>query len=415
MKLSFGYGNTTQDVEVQEKNLIAVLRANSINHERQGANAVKYALENPIGSQRLCDYNLSGKKIAIITSDISRPLPSWDIMPSLLDELYQAGASAKNIVVVLALGSHRNHTEEEKQHLVGKRCYNEVKVIDSDANNCVHLGVTKNGTPIDFDKNVAEADFRIALGNVEFHYFAGYSGGYKALMPGVSTPLAIQANHSMMTKPQACAGVTNNNPVRDDINEAGEKLGLDFIVNAVLDEHKNIVFAAAGNVYKAHEKACEYLDKMYRCKISEKADIVLVSQGGAPKDANLYQTQKALENAKYAVKDGGTIILIGACNEGLGSKKFEDWFMQANRHSELIERVQTNFELGGHKAAAIAMVLDFAKIYLVSEMNESFVKKLFLTPKKSAQNAFDDAICEYGNSAKVIAMPYGGATLPVLK
>ena len=115
----------------------------------------------------------------------------------------------------------------------------------------------------------------------------------------------------------------NGNPVRDDINEAGAKLGLDFIVNAVLDEHKNIVFAAAGNVKEAYEEACAYLDKMYRCPIPEKADIVLVSQGGAPKDANLYQTQKALENAKYAVKDGGTIIVIGACNEGLGSAKFE--------------------------------------------------------------------------------------------
>ena len=244
-------------------------------------------------------------------------------MPSLLDELYAAGASKENITVVLALGSHREHTEEEKKHLVGDRCFDEVEVVDSNINNCVSLGETKAGTPIDFDKRVVDADFRIALGNVEFHYFAGYSGGYKALMPGVSTPLAIQANHSKMTHPKAVAGNMDGNPVRDDINEAGEKLGLDFIVNAVLDEHKNIVFAAAGDVYKAHEEACAYLDKMYRCPIPEKADIVLVSQGGAPKDANLYQTQKALENAKYAVKDGGTIIVIGACNEGLGSAKFE--------------------------------------------------------------------------------------------
>ena len=244
-------------------------------------------------------------------------------MPSLLDELYAAGAEKQNITVVLALGSHRNHTKEEMEHLVGERCFAEVNVVDSDPTDVVSLGRTKAGTPADFDKQVVEADFRIALGNVEFHYFAGYSGGYKALMPGVSTPLAIQANHRKMTHPKAVAGNMEGNPVRDDINEAGAKLGLDFIVNAVLDEHKNIVFAAAGDVYKAHEEACVYLDKMYRCPIPEKADIVLVSQGGAPKDANLYQTQKALENAKYAVKDGGTIIVIGACNEGLGSAKFE--------------------------------------------------------------------------------------------
>ncbi len=335
-------------------------------------------------------------------------------MPSLLDELYAAGATPENIVVVLALGSHRNHTKEEMEHLVGERCFAEVNVVDSDPTDVVSLGKTKAGTPADFDKQVVEADFRIALGNVEFHYFAGYSGGYKALMPGVSTPSAIQANHSKMTHPMAVAGNMEGNPVRDDINEAGAKLGLDFIVNAVLDEYKNIVYCAAGDVYKAHEKACDYLDRMYRCTIPHKAEIVLVSQGGAPKDANLYQTQKALENAKYAVKDGGTIIVIGACPEGLGSKKFEEWFMEAKAPSDLIERVQTKFELGGHKAAAIAMVLDFAEIDLVSEMDDDFVKSLFMEPKASAQEALNDALKKYGNDASIISMPYGGATLPVI-
>lgn len=323
MIIQFGYGNTTQDVDIPEKNLLASLKANPISHKFSGVEALDFALQNPIGAKRLSEFDLTGKKIAIITSDISRPLPSWDIMPSLLDELYAAGATPENIIVVLALGSHREHTEEEKKHLVGDRCFEETTVVDSDVNDCIHLGETKNGTPIDFDRRVVDADFRIALGNVEFHYFAGYSGGYKALMPGVSTPSAIQANHSKMTHPKAVAGNMDGNPVRDDINEAGSKLGLDFIVNAVLDEHKNIIYCAAGDVREAHVKACAYLDKMYRCPIPEKADIVLVSQGGAPKDANLYQTQKALENAKYAVKDGGTIIVIGACNEGLGSAKFE--------------------------------------------------------------------------------------------
>lgn len=324
MKLTFGYGSRTESVEVPERNLLATLRANDLQHERTGTDAVDFALQNPIGSKKLSEFDLSGKKVTIVTSDISRPLPSWDIMPSLLDELYSAGAKAQNITVVLALGSHRQHTADEMRHLVGERCFEEVAVVDSNPNDCVSLGKTKQGTPIDFDRRVVEADFRIALGNVEFHYFAGYSGGYKALMPGVSTPSAIQANHSFMTHPKAVAGNMDGNPVRDDINEAGEKLGLDFIVNVVLDEHKNIVYAAAGEVREAHLSACEYLDKMYRCPIPQKADIVLVSQGGAPKDANLYQTQKALENAKYAVKDGGTIIVIGACSEGLGSKKFEE-------------------------------------------------------------------------------------------
>ena len=161
---------------------------------------------------------------------------------------------------------------------------------------------------MDITRTVAEADFRICLGNIEFHYFAGYSGGAKAIMPGVSTPEAIQQNHRMMVSQDACAGKLEGNPLREDIEEAGRICGIDFIVNAVLDEHKQIVYAVAGHAVQAHRAGCAYLDRMYRTPIPRKADIVLVSQGGAPKDANLYQTQKALDNAKHAVKKGGTII-----------------------------------------------------------------------------------------------------------
>ena len=141
---------------------------------------------------------------------------------------------------------------------------------------------------------MANADIKICLGNVEYHYFAGYSGGVKAIMPGVSTRDAIQKNHSLMVDERACAGNIVDNPIRRDIEEAGEMVGVDFIVNVVLDEKKNIVFAAAGDAVKAHRTACSYLDKMYLKPIKERADIVIVSQGGAPKDLNLYQTQKPL-------------------------------------------------------------------------------------------------------------------------
>jgi nickel-dependent lactate racemase len=261
---------------------------------------------------------------------------------------------------------------------------------------------------------VAEADVRICLGNIEFHYFAGYSGGAKAIMPGVSTPAAIQQNHRMMVSANACAGKLEGNPVRADIEEAGEICGIDYIVNAVLDEHKKIVFAVAGDVTEAHRVGCAYLDQMYRKKLPQQADIVLVSQGGAPKDANLYQVQKALDNAKHAVRDGGTIILIGACPEGLGSKAFERWLTTAPTAHSMVEEIGRNFELGGHKAAAIGMVLDRAQIDLVSEMDDDFVSSIFLNPQPSAQAAINAAMAKHGPDASVIAMPYGGATLPYI-
>ena len=413
MKLEFGYGKGVQTVEVPDKNLMDVLVSNPMEHERRGADAVDHALANPIGSKPLKELVKPGQKVAIVTSDISRPLPSYDVLPSVLRELEEAGIPHEDITVVLALGSHRHHTEEEKRHLCGDYAYETVRCIDSDPEDCLHLGDTKAGTPVDITRSVAEADFRICLGNIEFHYFAGYSGGAKAIMPGVSTPAAIQANHRMMVSDDACAGKLEGNPIREDIEEAAALCGVDFIVNAVLDEHKHIVYAVAGDVTAAHRVGCAYLDKMYRKPIPERADIVLVSQGGAPKDANLYQTQKALDNSKHAVKKGGTIILIGACNEGLGSAKFEEWLTSAPTAHSMIDRIGQNFELGGHKAAAIAMVLENATIDFVSEMDDDFVKSIFLNPRHSAQEAFDAAMEKYGPDATVIAMPFGGATLPM--
>lgn len=325
MVIEFGYGNGVQRVNVPAENLITVLESNPMRHLRYDAEAVRYALEHPIGTLRLRELVRPGQKIAIVTSDITRPLPSSDVLPPLLDELYQAHVAPEDITVVFALGSHRKHTMEEQLHLVGSRCYREVRCIDSDPSDCVRLGRTTAGTPVDITRVVAEADVRICLGNIEFHYFAGYSGGAKAIMPGVSTPDAIQANHRLMVSPDACAGKLSGNPLREDIEEAGRICGIDFIVNAVLDEHRRIVYAVAGDVVQAHRVGCSYLDRMYQKPIPARADIVLVSQGGAPKDNNLYQTQKALENARHAVKPGGVIILMGACPEGLGSTVFERW------------------------------------------------------------------------------------------
>lgn len=415
MEIEFGYGKGIQTVKLPDKNVSEVLYANVMEHERTGREAVEWALQHPIGTPVLRELVKKGQKVVIVTSDISRPFPADKVMPLLLDELYAAGIRAADITVVFALGSHRSQTEEEKKALVGARCYSEVRCIDSDQEDFVSFGRTKRGTPVDISRAVAKADVRICLGNIEFHYFAGYSGGAKALMPGVSTRAAIQANHRMMTHKDACAGNLEGNPLRMDIEEAGDLIGIDFIVNVVLDEHKNIVYCVAGHHKKAHRDGCAYLDRMYRKTIEKPADIVIVSQGGAPKDVNLYQTQKALDNAKHAVKKGGTIILIGACQEGMGSAKFEQWLTGAPTAHSMVERIEREFELGGHKAAAIGMVLENARIVLVSEMDPEFVERIFLIPRVSAQQAFDEAMELYGENATVIAMPFGGATLPIVK
>jgi len=215
-----------------------------------------------------------------------------------------------------------------------------------------------------------------------------------------------------MVQEAARAGALEGNPIREDIEEAAAMLGIDFILNVVLDEHKQVVCAVAGDAVSAHRAGCAFLDTFYLKTIPRLADIVLVSQGGAPKDLNLYQTQKALDNAQHAVRDGGIIVLIGSCREGLGEDTFASWMREAREPGELIERVNRDFRLGGHKAAAIAMVLEKARIFLVSQMDPAFVRTLFMTPFATAQEALDEAFGMLGADARVLAMPFGGSTLP---
>ena len=274
------------------------------------------------------------------------------------------------------------------------------------------MGTTAAGTPVDIDCTVASADLRICVGNIEFHYFAGYSGGAKAIMPGVSTREAIQQNHSRMVLEEAKAGNLLGNPLRQDIEEAAAMVGVDFILNVVLDEEKRVVKAVAGDLRKAHEAGCRFLDRLYKIGIPERADIVVTTPGGFPKDINLYQAQKALDNAKHAVKDGGIIILAASCTEGLGSEVFERWMLGSESPDAMIEKIQKQFELGGHKAAAIAMVLKRCRIFLVSDLEDSFVRKLFMEPFSSVDEALTEAFRILGKDSSVIFMPHGGSVLP---
>ena len=415
MEIEFKIGQRIETVDVAEKNLLGVLHAKPFPAVTDETEVVRRALENPIGTPRLGSIVHPGEKIVIITSDITRPMPTSRVLPSLLDELYSAGADRRDIQLIFALGSHRPHTEEERRRLAGERAWQEIACLDFDPENLTRVGITSRGTPIDIDSRVVQADRRICLGNIEYHYFAGYSGGAKAVMPGCASRASIQGNHSMMIREDAHTGKLEGNPVREDLEEACAMVGVDFILNVVLDEHKHIAAAVAGDVIQAHRAGCRLLDEHYLCPLRQPADIVLVSQGGAPKDLNVYQVQKALDNAGLAVKPGGIIVLIGSCHEGLGERTFEEWMLSASGPDELTERIQRDFRLGGHKAAAIAMVRKKAEIYLVSDLDDSLVRRLFMEPFHSVREAYAAALEKAGDTAGVLAMPYGGSTLPCFR
>ena len=403
-------GNEVEKVILPKQPVI--LNPANLPEDLDEAAVVKKALEEPIGSKRLNQIVKPGDKIVIITSDITRPMPTGKVMDPLMEELLSAGVSPDNVTLVFARGSHRHHSQQEMAHLAGN-WYGKICCVDSDSENVIHLGTTSSGTPVDIDARVVQADRRICLGNVEFHYFAGYSGGAKAIMPGVSTVSAITMNHRMMVDPRARAGNLDDNPVRRDIEEAGKMTGIDFIVNVVLNTRKQIIYCVAGDSIQEHRDACAYLNDIYRSPISAKADIVIVSQGGAPKDLNLYQTQKALDNAGHAVKDGGTVILVGSCFEGFGNQVFEEWMLKYTNPDDMIQALHAHFQLGAHKATAIAMLKKRADILFVSDMDSAIVEKTFLKPVHDLQSAVDACLKKYGNDADVIVMPYGGSTLPV--
>lgn len=413
MHFRYGYSKEFREFDIDDKNIIAELGQNSVEIGLTGVDEVKRALQEPVGTGKLSTLVKPGEKIVLITSDITRPMPSKLVLPPLVEELLSAGVAYDDITVVFGLGSHRKHTDEEKKYLVGEEIYNKIRCVDSDVKQCRMLGTTSRGTPVEIFDVVVDADRRICLGNIEYHYFAGYSGGAKAIMPGVSTRAAIQANHSAMVKDAARAGAMDDNPVRLDIDEAVEFIPIDFILNVVLDENKKIIKAVAGDYLKAHREGCRFLDRLYKVRIPMKADIVITTPGGFPKDINLYQAQKALDNAKHAVRDGGIIILLASCTEGYGEEVFEKWINASTSPDELIEKIRSNFELGGHKAAAIALVEKKAKIFIVSDMPREMSSKLYMEPFGSMQEALDKAFAELGRDAGVILMPHGGSTLPV--
>jgi nickel-dependent lactate racemase len=375
---------------------------------------LRNALDQPIGSRPLRQLGRPGQRVSIVTSDVTRPCPSDRLLPAILDELETAGVRDEDITIVMALGLHRPMSQPEMEAAVGNDTYRRVRVINHDPSDVVRLGITSAGTPIEIFRPVVEADLRICLGNLELHYFAGYSGGAKAIMPGCASRAAVQANHAMMVRPEAAAGRLDGNPVRADLEEGAAMVGIDFILNVVADGQHRILGAVAGEVTAAHRQGCEMVARQAMVPVPELAEIVLASAGGYPKDIDLYQAQKALDNAAHAVREGGVIVLLAECPEGFGNQTFETWLRDARSPDEVLERLREGFLLGGHKAAAVARVLRRTRVYLVSSMTEQAVRSCGMVPFSDADSAVEAALGHAAMSARVLVMPEGGSILPVV-
>lgn len=399
MKLGYGYSY----IEFDPKGEYRVVLPDEL--PSAGENEIERSLNEPIGRE-LSDF-AGCKSASILVSDITRPSPSHKMLPFLVKKL--KNIAVENINVVFALGIHRRMTVDEEKVLL-KNCIS-LPHTQHDKSRCVSMGSTSRGTPVEIFEEVASSDLIIATGNIEYHYYAGYSGGAKAVLPGVSSERSIKINHELMRQPGSITGRLDS-PVRQDMEDAAKRAGLDFILNVVLNSKKEIVKAVCGDYIQAHRVGAAAVDQMYR-KSVEPAEIVITSAGGMPKDINLFQAHKALDNAKKAAIVGGTIILLAECSEGLGDPIFERWATEAKCAEDCVERFRKEFEFGGHKAAILAKESLNYNIILVSSLPKNLVEMCFFEHASSLNMAVEKAINLHGNDARMIIMPHGNLTLAV--
>jgi lactate racemase len=406
MKINIPYKKEKIELDIPEKNILDIVQGSNQVSSIDEEEIITHALESPVGSGTLSEIARGKSSASIIISDITRPCPSYKFLPRLVEELAAGGISLSNIKVIPGLGIHRRHTGDEKKKLVGDYIFNSIEVIDSDPSKAKLIGKTSFGTPVEIFDRALESDMLIATGNIEYHYFAGYSGGAKAVMPGICSRNSIQANHGMMLDDRAASGRTADNPVRKDIEEAGKMAGIDFIFNVILDDDKNIIDAIAGKNNEAWLEGIKKYDGIYKREVDCQADIVIVSPGGYPKDINLYQSQKALDNIKDIVRPKGVIILAAACSEGFGEDVFEQWMDQAKDCGAISKRLKNNFVLGGHKAVAVARVISSKKVYLCSEFDDRATEKMGFEKIENIQSYIESEI-DRNKDIKITIIPTG--------
>ena len=416
MEIKLEYGKSQVTVNIPDGNIDLILNPSEMGRVDDPVSAVEQSLRNPIGAPALSEILKKHRspKVVIVVNDITRPVPYKYVLPPLLNELSEVPAD--DIELIVATGIHRPHSSEENIALFTKDIVDNYKITN---HNCdygnVYLGELSSGIPFEINKSVYEADVVIATGLIGLHYFAGYSGGRKSIMPGVASRRSITANHSMMTDPMAKSGEIKRNPVHKIMMDASKKVGLDFIVNVVTNSKKEIVKVVCGDMEKAWLEGVNVCEGMSIFRIPRKYPVVIAGAGGFPKDIDVYQAQKALEHAAEATSEGGIIVLIAECRECFGEKIFEEWMRSSNCIQDIFDRFDEGFVLGGHKAYAIAKTLIDKEVVLVSSMSEADTRSLFFTYKGNIDQAIKYVREKMGNDFKTLIMPQAALTLPVVE
>lgn len=420
MHFDLKYGKGTLPLELDEKRIVDVVLPGEKAPIANPEAAVRRVLESPSGTPPLLDMLRAAKpkNLVIVVNDITRPTPYSIIMPPLLKVIGAAGIPDSDVTLITATGIHDPHTDEQNIQVYGEELCRRFRLVSHDAtdkDNLVFKGKLPSGYDFWLNRLVDESDFLITIGVVMPHYFAGFSGGRKSILPGVSGKETVQKNHARMVELMDNLPPIRQNPVSLEMIHAARIAGVDFILNVVADDEGKLVEVVAGDVETAWYKAVEISQSMYLTPIPRKVDVAIAAASGYPRDINLYQAQKALDHADRATKAGGTVIVVAECSEGYGEKVFEKFMNSGYTPEGIMKEVKTHFVMGGHKAYGFAKVAAEKKVIFVTDLPEQIVKSLFARKAATVQEAMQMAMIDQGSGAQFIVLPEGSVTVPIVR
>lgn len=412
------YGHGFQSCAIPEEVECLYGRLRAAEPDQDTNKQISGALQTLIGDVNL-DKLKAAKSVAIAVSDITRPVPTRLILEELLPWLARLGISKENITVVVGGGLHRPATSEDMNYILGEELQKQVEHVfphdADDMDSLAFLGTSSLGTPVYVNKYFAQADYKIVTGMVDAHQFMGFTAGVKGAVIGLGGRPTITGNHAHLFQSGAELGHIEGNPARMDLEEIGQIIGVDMIINVVLNAKKKVVKAVAGHPVLAHRVAVRFANEILGVPISQ-SDIVIASPGGFPKDINVYQAQKALTPASRFVKPGGTIILVAQCIEGSGEERFEKEMSLYHNPSEIVTAFQKKeFVIGPHKAYLWSRTLARTKTILVSDkISGHLAQTLMIELKRNLQEAIDATLENYPNP-RLMILPNANSVIPVFK
>ncbi len=407
------YGKTAMKADVGDEVRVDHLQPQDLPPADVKAEISK-ALEEPVSHNGLIDFE--GRNVAIVVSDQTRPIPSKAILEVLIPQLEEYGVNQDDITIIVGGGLHRRTGSLEE--IVGKDIAESVgNTVIHDSRkeeDLVYLGDTYRGTPIWINKHFMQAEKKIVTGMIDPHQFMGYTGGSKGAAIGLAGTKTVEANHALLMAEGSRLGNIERNPCREDVDEIGDKLGIDFIVNAVLNLNKQVARVVAGHWLHAHREGVKFAQRVVEAETPYQADVVITSPGGSPKDINVYQAQKALTPAEIVCKPEGVIILVAECPHGLGDELFEQTMNKFATHEEIINYFQSlPFRMGIHKAWMWSTQLTNKKVILISSLSSKELEDLKVDHVPGLESAIKEAE-ELTAIEKMLVMPLASSTVPTI-